>query len=741
MNKIKQLILNQEFRHSVFIVIVIFAANMLMVTGLLNSNPVNYRSGLALNRTNSVLGGEHTIDPNDGFTKQALGRAAANKVLNGNMPLWNENEGIGMPLAAEMQSAALFPLTVLHKLENGTIIIHTILQIVAAIGTYFFLRRLKIRRFGSTVGGLAYGLSGSFVWLANAALNPVAFLPLLMLGVEIIYERSINKKTGGWLLLSVSMALALYSGFPETVYLYSFLPLGWAILRLLDLKRLEKTVFIKKIITAGIVGLLLSAPILVLFGMYLPGSYTGAHGAGLSLYHLSTYAIPALFIPYIYGPIFGAISSVKEMAIIDFWSNVGGYLNVSLGLLAVFGIFSNKIKRKYIILLSVIALIYLLRTYGFGPLTFLLNLFPGMSLAAIYRYSIPAILFSVIVLAILGIDQLIESYKSKKTYLYFCLATITLFGLYGYGYGLVEALDVRVVKLAFLSSVILSLGVLLALFLVKFTPRKITYFIIGLIVIAETSILYFIPQLSTDKNDGLDLSSVNYLKQNLGNSRFYTLGPIEPNYGSYYGISSINNNDLPVPKNWSEYITKKLNGNIDPILFTGSYMKDPKGFTPKQELLRNFENYKNLSVKYIITDKKNEFNVQELNKYNLRLVHQDRVAYVYEVEGSINYFSARPNVCSINVLSKTKIQTNCAKQASIIRRELYMRGWKTNYGAVSPYGDYGIFQAIQVPAGKTTIQYDYRPPLLYFSYAMFICGLTIIFAHHIRQYIKVKNKK
>lgn len=717
---------NKDFVSIILIVITVIFFNSMTLTGIININPVNHRSGLSVNKQNGLIGGKHTIDPNDGFTKQALGKLSADKALHLNMPLWNEYEGIGVPLAAEMQSAALFPPTILQKLSNGTVIMHTLLQIIAGIGTFLFLRRLGVRRFGAVVGGLAYGLSGSFVWLTNAALNPVAFLPLLMLGVESMFSAVKKQKAGGWILFSTSLALALYSGFPETVYLYSFLPLGWAVLRFLDTEKKYRLKYTVKVVLSGVVGLLLASPILILFGLYLPDAYTGAHGGALSTYSLSNYAIPALFMPYVYGPIFGVMSTAKNMAVIDFWSNVGGYINISIASLSAFGLFSKKISRKYKILLATIVGIYLLRMYGFEPLVHALNYIPGMSLLAIYRYAMPAVLFALIVLAVFGIEELRNRYKYKNTYLYLAGGLFSLILISIKAHSLVAAIDNLVVTKFFYLSIVLGACVLVTLSMIKFIPKKLQYFAIGGLLLFETAALYVVPQLSTDTNNGLDTSSVVYLKNNLGNNRFYTLGPIEPNYGSYFGISSINNNDLPVPNNWSNYIKNKLNTNTDPILFTGTYMLDPKGPTPKQELLRNIENYKILGTKYIVTSKDIPFTENEINIYNLKLVHVDKVARIYETPGYSDYFVANNKKCLVNIRSKTEVTTNCPNDTVLIRKELFMNGWSTNLGAVKSYGDYGIFQAIHVPAGVTTIKYNYSPPYIYFAYVLFATGLSVV---------------
>jgi hypothetical protein len=63
-----------------------------------------------------------TIDPNPGFTSQALGHRAVLEWLGGRVLWWNAYEGIGAPLAAGMHSPAFFPLTALVDLPSGQIL-------------------------------------------------------------------------------------------------------------------------------------------------------------------------------------------------------------------------------------------------------------------------------------------------------------------------------------------------------------------------------------------------------------------------------------------------------------------------------------------------------------------------------------------------------------------------------------------------------------------------------------------
>src|SRR5207249_1344655 len=145
------------------------------------------RSELVSSVTPGWLPGERTIDPNNGFTSQALGHRAALDLIHLRLPWWNPYEGTGAPLAGELQSAALFPPTLLALFSNGQLYEHVLLEMIAGLSTYLLLRRLLLGLWASAAGATAFALNGTFAWLSHAPVNPVALLPALLLGVELAY--------------------------------------------------------------------------------------------------------------------------------------------------------------------------------------------------------------------------------------------------------------------------------------------------------------------------------------------------------------------------------------------------------------------------------------------------------------------------------------------------------------------------------------------------------------------------
>ena len=130
--------------------------------------------------------GRPWIDPDVGTISQPVGHLAAMDLLHLHAPWWNPFEGLGTPLAGEMQSAALFPLVILLAMPGGLVWFHISLELIAGISTYFLARRLGAPAVFAAAGGAMFALNGTYAWIGNSVLNPVAFLPMLVLGVEMI---------------------------------------------------------------------------------------------------------------------------------------------------------------------------------------------------------------------------------------------------------------------------------------------------------------------------------------------------------------------------------------------------------------------------------------------------------------------------------------------------------------------------------------------------------------------------
>ena len=92
-----------------------------------------------------------------------------------------------------------------------------------------------------------------------------------------------------------------------------------------------------------------------------------------------------------------------------------------------------------------------------------------------------------------------------------------------------------------------------------------------------------------------------YLQRHQGLSRFATLGPLSPNYGSYFGLRSLNYNDALAPSDFATYVNAHLDHAVNPLLFDGTPAgRPPAAPTPQQELLSNLNGYRAAGVRYVL---------------------------------------------------------------------------------------------------------------------------------------------
>jgi len=708
-------------------------ANALYLSGTVDPNPLYQQSGLATRLQPGWLPGLDTIDPNAGFNSQALGRRAVLEWLRGRVPWWNAYEGIGAPLAGGMNSAALFPLVALMGFPSGQVTFFAVLETVAGIATYLLLLRLSVSRAPALAGGIAFALNGTFAWFRYVASNPIAFLPLLLLGLERACEAADRERRSGFGLVAVALALSLYAGFPETAFLDGLLAVTWVIARAASLRGASRTRFLAKVAGGGVTGVLLAAPIVVPFLDYLVYADIGGHTGAFANVHLQTEALPMLLLPYVYGPIFGFTAYDRTSTLTSVWSNVGGYLTTSVATLALIGMLGRRLRPLRVGLVLWIA-VALGKTYGITAATLLLNLVPGVSVTAFYRYVWPSLTMAVVVLASLGFEDIVtgEARRWKVVVAVGLAALVTA----AFGIGAIPELARLVgaphrhawalASTAWAGALVVAVGT--AALLLRGGLR--TALITSLVMLDATTLL-IVPELSAPRAATLDVAPVTFLRAHLGTSRFYTLGPIQPNYGSYFGIASINVNDTPIPRAWSSYIVDKLDPGAVPLIFTGTRPQDPRTRPAAAEaFLEHLASYQEVAVKYVVAPAGFTFPKTPVSE-SLRLVFSDAVATIFELPHPRPYFEASVGECTLEPAGRERVRTSCPRAFTLVRRELFMPGWKAFADGETLRVEKGgeLFQAVEIPAGTHVVRYRYVPP--YFG-AMLLAfasgGLVLVFA-------------
>lgn len=288
---------------------------------------------------------------------------------------------------------------------------------------------------------------------------------------------------------------------------------------------------------------------LLAFAELLPQAYAGGHAGGVfgTMALVPDAIIPSLFAPYFYGPLWAAGMELEPV-----WDNLGGYIDIVMLVVAVYGLLCRRSSLSW--LLAGWVVVAIAKTFGVQPVATWLNFVPGMSATQFFRYAQPTWEFAIYLLAALGVNFLHRS----KVFRYppvvasgITLLTGMLPFIYGFNLWLPRLNGIAGVDHWARGSVIwASMTGLLAVLLLAQPLRQLGAYALAALLVVDTTAMYVIPSLSNPRRGEIDWSAIWFLQANLGLQRFFTLGPVQPNYGAYFGISSINHAYLPVALRW-----------------------------------------------------------------------------------------------------------------------------------------------------------------------------------------------
>ena len=674
------------------------------------------------------------IDPNIGFTTQALGHAAAQSWLMGRVPWWNPYTGIGVPLAAEMQPAALFlPFILLLHWADGLPWMRLAMQCVAGLATYELLRQLGLRRAACLVGGILFAFNGTAAWLPHGPDRVAAFLPLILMGIERARSSAMRRMAAGWALLAIGLAYSLYAGFPETAFLDGLFAGVWACVRLAD-PRIEgepqlagmlwpvRARLLGKLASGAAVALLISAPATWPFLQYLGLSDVGGHAGAFANTALPTAAFPMFLVPYLYGPIdYGFIW--PNPPTLTAWSTIGGYVGAACTALGLLGLVARRERALRWVLAGWIV-VCLCKTAAVPGVTGLLNLVPFMPQTAFFRYAEPSWELAAIVLGALAVDDWQRGGALRWRAAWGYAAGIGLLALLL----VIAAPTIRamlpvthIVRTAAIFAVWAALVLTLVPLLLAKPPCRWRVVLLAALVGADAMGMFGLPLLSATRGARVDMRPIEFLRAHLGLQRFYSLGPIPPNYGALFGIASIDDNMLPIPATWARYVHTALDPIANPILFIGQFSDYPPGQDLRTILAARLAAYRDIAVRYIVTSAGDQ-SLRGWPGLDLPLVYDAAGVDIYEVPGATGYFSTDAR-CTLDVAGRRDLIADCAAPTTLVRRELSFPGWRVTVdGRRATLGTRGIVQTLALPAGRTRVRFDYAPPGIGWAYFAAILG-------------------
>lgn len=553
----------------------------------LRESPIWTWSGLMLRGHGSMLPGlPGYLDPNAGWTTQALGGLAAQQWLAGSVPWWDPFSGIGLPLAAEMQGSSLFlPYVLMLALPGGVVWLGLAIQWTAGLTTWRLLRRLGLGVSASITGALLFELGACFAWMGPPANLPCAFLPLFLLGIEGARER-----WGGMRPIALAVALSLYAGFPETAYLNGLLALVWAGLR--GVQGPNRVLFAVRVAAGGVVGLLLAAPLLWPFLDGLRTAELGARdGIGMAALSWPPSAAVQVLAPYALGLPAGLSAGTDPGSTLFWlWGRAGGYLGTGLAMAALAGGLAPGRERVLRWLLLAWAGLLLARCLGVPHLGEWFRAVPFQNQLQVWRYAGASWLLPCCILAAYATEARVGRWSGLAA---FVIMSLTVFSL------------------------------TLAWPLVREVPRALPYGVasgggavlfaaiagvalwrgrgLAAVLVAEAATLAVIPLFGGTVRPALDWPAIRFLQSHTALSRITTLGPFAPNYPALFGIASVNYSYLPLPALWSRHVMTALEPGIEPVLFNGMFPPDAPGRPSHAQILVEHQAaYEALAVQYVL---------------------------------------------------------------------------------------------------------------------------------------------
>lgn len=673
---------------SLLLVLLAFVAHLPALTPWFRFDPLFVVSGVTGGTwtTNGWLPGyPGWIDGNAGVTTEALGHFAAWQWLSLHVPWWNPYSGVGLPLVAEGQSTAMFlPFGLLLALPHGLLLLRIVLCALAGLFTHALLRRLGLRPLPCLLGAVCFELNGTFAWFAHGPIMPVAFLPLLLLGLE-------QARAGGVPAAAIlGTAWSFLAGFPETAAIDLAFAAVWAGLRCAQSDR--PPAYGLRAGGAVAVGLAIAAPAIWPFLEALPREFLGWHagtiGGGWRRGNLAL-----MLFPYSTGNL---MADVAEGAAHEWlWFRAGGFVSIVPAALACAGL--QRGRGGFALRLTLAGWIALTaaRAAGFGPAVALFGLVPFLRQANIHLYAMPTWSLAASVLLALTVQDWSEGRRPAWRSAAVVLGPFAALGLWWSA----ASIAAQPVGLA-LGAVALPLALIAAVVrLTRDAATRRRQVLLGVVVGAHALALFMLPLFAGTHGRRIDAPAIGYLQTHAGLGRVVSFGPLVPNYGAMFGIAELNHNYLPVPQSWVDAIRAGPQPGSDGINFHFGSMP------PAAEVPAILAAGQRLGAAYVLTWAGESLPAMADGPV---LAYQDALMRLYALPAPAPYLAAAG--CEVRG-DRRSVAAECARPSTLVRRELAWPGWSaTVNGRAAPVGSDGIFQSVSLPPGHSDIGFRYAPP-------------------------------
>ncbi len=472
----------------------------------------------------------------------------------GVIPLWNPYNFAGNPHVGNYQSAVYSPFNlfyfILPFIDAWSLTV--LLQpLIAGLSTYLFVRELKISKAGSILASVSYMFCGFIVvWMAYGTLSmAIAFLPLALYSIEKVYA---SKKIRYLLFFPITIAISFFSGHFQTSLYFALYTLCFILFKIITNKKEKKLHFF--VIMFFIIGILISLlqviPTIRLYSTSVRSELVHA-GGGIPFDHLITIVAPDFF---------GNPVTRND------W--VGNYAEWAsfIGIIPFFFALVSVLKgKKQTIFFGCMAFITLLLSMDTPIHSLLIKSGIPVIATSIPSRMIVLSSFSLAILSAFGMDAYVNRHAKKETlFIIFFLGvalSIVIFSL-----AVFHVLPDEKNNLALKNSIVpIVFWFILTVFIAgEYIFKNIKKLSIGisiLILLATIDSLRFGSKWMPFDPRSLvfpEVPVIAAMKKNIGNGRVF--GNLGTEVTTYYGLSSLEGYDPLYNKRYGELVRYAIDG-------------------------------------------------------------------------------------------------------------------------------------------------------------------------------------
>jgi hypothetical protein len=514
-------------------------------------------------------------------------------LTKGWLPLWDPYVASGVPLLANMASAALSPVRLLVAAVERPALWDIFLLgrlFIAAFFTYLLARSIEIGPTGSLVAAIAFGLSGHFALYVNMFdLDVQIWVPALLLVAERLLIKPCNRT---FAVTTSLIALVLLAGMPESA-LFMFLLAGlYFLVRAWQLCSTEERRWFRigshmlRFLGAGVAGLLISMPLLLPFFEYLRNGFT-PRVPGMGSIHANLNTAVSLVMPRFFGHLHQTWTGVSSFDLLP-------YVGAACSLLALAALCRKRPLPRFSFFFAGFATFYLLKAFGIPPVYWIGQL-PVFNISIFPKHAFPEFALSVALLAGMGTEGLLAN---KVSYLRFAVASLVLSAVVAgfaahYWQAAISAGALRSVTR---SCLIFAEGLILVWTLAwasrRFGPLRLLA--AGFVLLPAAELIGFIPRQRTDRYDAFTTPPfVDFLRADREPFRTFSMDSfLYPNSNAGYGISDIRTLDAVQVERYMDFLRKEFSPQIYDRF---------DGTEPKRDILQS-PLLDLMNVKYVLAD-------------------------------------------------------------------------------------------------------------------------------------------